>query len=132
MVVHSHLGMKGRWRVSPVGIAVAGPAVARAARRRRSRRGSGTARCSGSRTAPTLRLGPDLLADATDPTRSARRIVAVGGTRLLGDALLDQRLVAGIGNMWLAELLWHGAALAVGRRAETSTERGSATALAWG
>ena len=29
-------------------------------------------------------------------------------TRLLGDALLDPRLVAGIGNLGLAELLWHG------------------------
>ncbi|HZO48971.1 MAG TPA: hypothetical protein VFB26_02395, partial [Gaiellaceae bacterium] len=28
---------------------------------------------------------------------------------LLGEALLDQRLVAGIGNMWLAEALWRTA-----------------------
>ncbi|HZJ71088.1 MAG TPA: zinc finger domain-containing protein, partial [Planctomycetota bacterium] len=27
--------------------------------------------------------------------------------RELGDALLDQRLVAGIGNVWKAEALWH-------------------------
>ena len=27
--------------------------------------------------------------------------------RELGDALLDQRLVAGIGNLWRAEALWH-------------------------
>jgi endonuclease-8 len=26
--------------------------------------------------------------------------------RAVGDALLDQRLVAGIGNMWKAEVLW--------------------------
>src|SRR3954471_16789337 len=25
----------------------------------------------------------------------------------VGDALLDQRIVAGIGNMWKAEALWH-------------------------
>ena len=29
-----------------------------------------------------------------------------GGSREVGDALLDQRLVAGIGNMWKAEALW--------------------------
>ena len=28
------------------------------------------------------------------------------GSRELGDALLDQRLVAGIGNKWKAEALW--------------------------
>jgi endonuclease-8 len=27
--------------------------------------------------------------------------------RAVGDALLDQRLVAGIGNVWKAESLWH-------------------------
>ena len=33
--------------------------------------------------------------------------------RELGEALLDQRLVAGIGNIWRAEALWRRAALAV-------------------
>jgi endonuclease-8 len=28
------------------------------------------------------------------------------GARTLGEALQDQRLVAGIGNMWMAETLW--------------------------
>jgi endonuclease VIII len=28
-------------------------------------------------------------------------------SRELGDALLDQRLVSGIGNLWKAESLWH-------------------------
>jgi len=59
-------------------------------------------------TGTELRLGPDLLAAGTDADALARRVVAAGATRLLGDALLDRRLVAGIGNMWLAELLWHG------------------------
>ena len=27
--------------------------------------------------------------------------------RELGEALLDQRVVAGIGNVWRAEALWH-------------------------
>jgi endonuclease-8 len=30
-------------------------------------------------------------------------------TRFLGETLLDQSIVAGIGNMWLAEALWEAA-----------------------
>ena len=52
------------------------------------------------------RLAPDLLADGTEPERSCRgsgeRIRAVA----LGEALQDQHLVAGIGNMWMSEALW--------------------------
>ena len=29
------------------------------------------------------------------------------GGREVGEALLDQRLVSGIGNLWRAEALWH-------------------------
>ena len=34
------------------------------------------------------------------------RLRAGPQSRAVGDALLDQRLVAGIGNMWKAETLW--------------------------
>ena len=34
------------------------------------------------------------------------RIRKADGGRFLGETLLDQRLVAGIGNKWLAESLW--------------------------
>jgi endonuclease-8 len=34
------------------------------------------------------------------------RLRAADPTRPLGETLLDQSLVAGIGNMWLAEILW--------------------------
>jgi endonuclease-8 len=34
------------------------------------------------------------------------RLRAVERSREVGDALLDQRLVAGVGNMWKAEALW--------------------------
>jgi endonuclease-8 len=53
------------------------------------------------------RLGPDLLADATTVDEVVSRIRVSGPGRRLGEALLDQRVVSGIGNMWLAELLWH-------------------------
>jgi endonuclease-8 len=34
------------------------------------------------------------------------RLRAESSSRAVGDALLDQRLVAGIGNLWKAEALW--------------------------
>jgi endonuclease-8 len=50
-------------------------------------------------------LGPDLLGPDWDADEAARRLTADPG-RPLGEALLDQRLVAGIGNKWMAEALW--------------------------
>jgi endonuclease-8 len=35
------------------------------------------------------------------------RIDRAESNRYLGDVLQDQRLIAGIGNMWMAETLWH-------------------------
>jgi endonuclease-8 len=52
-------------------------------------------------------LGPDLLADEFDEQRFLRRLREDDPTRGFGDALLDQRTVAGIGNMWKAEACWH-------------------------
>jgi endonuclease-8 len=48
-------------------------------------------------------LGPDILADDFDLTGALRSLRAGDGTRGVGDALLDQRSVAGIGNIWKAE-----------------------------
>jgi endonuclease VIII len=55
----------------------------------------------------TRRLGPDLLAEHTTVDEVVTRVRAAGPQRLLGEVLLDQGVVAGIGNMWVAELLWH-------------------------
>ncbi|HEX6712905.1 MAG TPA: DNA-formamidopyrimidine glycosylase family protein [Thermoleophilaceae bacterium] len=49
------------------------------------------------------RLGPDVLADEFDQSVFRRRLREDDQTRTLGDALLDQRNVAGIGNIWKAE-----------------------------
>ena len=51
-------------------------------------------------------LGPDILAERFDEAAFLRRLREDDGTRTLGDALLDQRIVAGIGNMWKAEACW--------------------------
>lgn len=53
------------------------------------------------------RLGPDLLAETTQVAVFVHRVRSTEPSRLVGEALLDQHLVAGIGNMWLAESLWH-------------------------
>jgi endonuclease VIII len=51
-------------------------------------------------------LGPDLLADDTSVENVVTCLRRVDPRRLLGDVLVDQRVVSGIGNIWLAELLW--------------------------
>jgi endonuclease-8 len=51
-------------------------------------------------------LGPDVLADEFDSERYLRRLREDDPTRGIGDALLDQRTVAGIGNLWKAEACW--------------------------
>ncbi|MBW3609351.1 MAG: hypothetical protein KY463_13585 [Actinobacteria bacterium] len=48
-------------------------------------------------------LGPDILAPELDEQRFLRRLRADDPTRTIGDALLDQRTIAGIGNLWKCE-----------------------------
>jgi endonuclease VIII len=51
-------------------------------------------------------LGPDVLADEFDRVRFLQRLREDDPSRPFGDALLDQRNVAGIGNIWKAEGCW--------------------------
>lgn len=53
-------------------------------------------------------LGPDILAPELDEDRILRRLREDDPTRPIGDALLDQRTVAGIGNIWKSEGCWEG------------------------
>jgi endonuclease-8 len=48
-------------------------------------------------------LGPDILAPVLDEAAVVRRLRADDPTRPIGDALIDQRTIAGIGNLWKAE-----------------------------
>src|SRR5919198_2242311 len=48
-------------------------------------------------------LGPDVLAEEFDASRFLRRLREDDPTRGIGDALLDQRTIAGIGNLWKSE-----------------------------
>jgi endonuclease-8 len=51
-------------------------------------------------------LGPDILAPEFDAARFLARLRADDDTRGIGDAVLDQRNVAGIGNLWKSEGCW--------------------------
>lgn len=76
------------------------------------------------------RLGPDLLGRGVEPAALVARLRAVDRGRLLGDVLLDQRVVAGVGNMWMAEALWQARVspwLPVGDASDDEL----ATALGW-
>ena len=53
------------------------------------------------------RLGPDILASPPDFDGMLANMRALPGPTLLGTALQTQRVVAGIGNMWMCEALWH-------------------------
>jgi endonuclease VIII len=48
-------------------------------------------------------LGPDILCEPFDEDEFLRRLRADDPTRAIGEALLDQRILAGIGNVWKAE-----------------------------
>lgn len=105
LVLRSHLRMSGRWSLRARG---------------EERRGTPWLVLRGDRVEGVLwngpvlelharaieRLGPDILARPPDIDAMLARLRASDGTRWLGEALLDQSLVAGIGNMWLAESLW--------------------------
>lgn len=56
------------------------------------------------RTAIIATLGPDPLRPDADPTRAWQRVRA--STRAIGDLLLDQRVVAGVGNIYRTEVLF--------------------------
>ena len=105
LVLRSHLRMKGRWRVERRAAARAGKPwlVLRGAEHEAVLWNGAVLELVGARGVP--RLGPDILGEPPDYETMLVRLRAEPG-REIGDALLDQRLVAGIGNLWKAEALW--------------------------
>ena len=69
------------------------------------------------------RLGPDILERPPRIDEMAARIRRGDGGRAVGDAILDQRLVAGIGNKWKAEALWEAQVSPWRAVSETSDEQ---------
>jgi endonuclease-8 len=104
-VLRSHLRMSGSWRVVPAGENVAGAPwlVLRGGEHQAVLRGGAVLELTDR---ATRRLGPDILDDPPDLDAMEGRLRAVDQRRELGESLLDQRLVAGIGNVWRAEALW--------------------------
>jgi endonuclease VIII len=111
--LHTHLRMEGQWRVEHPG-----PATERALRRHDLRAAVLTGRWSalGLRLGmvdlvPTAReselvghLGPDVLGPDWDAAVAAERVTSARG--LIGDTLLDQRVLAGVGTFWASEILF--------------------------
>ena len=105
VVLRSHLRMKGRWRVQPRGAPIFGrPWLVLRGARYEALQFNGPVLELGSDV--RRRLGPDVLADDPDFDEMLRRLRAADPGLRLGEALLRQRLVAGIGNLWMAEALW--------------------------
>ena len=105
VVVRSHLRMKGRWLVQPLGAAIFGTPwlVLRGRTHQAVLRGGSVLRVG---RGPVDRLGPDIMRRPPDVDGMVERLRQTDQVRAIGDALLDQRLVAGIGNMWKAEGLF--------------------------
>jgi endonuclease-8 len=109
LVIHSHLRMTGGWRVRDAGRPVPGTAwlvLRRDGREVVQLRGPVLELMTESRTRFDQRiagLGPDILALEFDEATFLRRLRHDDPTRAIGDALLDQRTIAGIGNVWKVE-----------------------------
>ncbi len=111
VTIHTHLRMDGSWRVR-----AAGPPPARDHRVRlvlANDAWQAVGRLLGVvDVLPTKNeeqvvghLGPDLLGPDWDPDEAARRLRA-GPDRPVGEALIDQRNLAGVGNFFLTEMLF--------------------------
>jgi endonuclease-8 len=105
VVVRSHLRMSGRWSLRPAG-------ERRSGRPWLVLRGGDVEGVLWNgpvlelHTRALERLGPDVLERPPRFDAMVERLRRADPTRWFGETLLDQSLVAGIGNMWLAEALW--------------------------
>jgi endonuclease-8 len=107
--IHSHLKMDGSWKVNPVS------KPSRAGHRIRIILEAGDVQAAGIDLGvleildrdhdenAVAHLGPDLLGDDWDPQTAAANLAADPG-RPVADALLDQRVMAGVGNVYCNEL----------------------------
>ncbi len=111
-VIHSHLGMNGRWWITADGRMPYGKPwlVLSTGRGIASQTGGKLLRLvseSRIRNDPGLaQLGPDPLGGAFDAAEAAARLRRLGAGREIGDALLDQTIIAGIGNAIRNEALF--------------------------
>ena len=109
LAIHSHLRMTGSWRVRDAGALrprATWLVLRRGGREVQQINGPVLELMTDGRTRFDQRLaalGPDILAPELDEGRVLRRLREDDPTRPIGDALLDQRVIAGIGNLWKVE-----------------------------
>jgi len=114
LVLHSHLGLRGSWRLVAVGDAVASDRRAWAVL---ATDDAQAVELGGSRLVlrteaevrsdPRLRLlGPDVLARDFEAAAGVVALRRTDQSRPVGEALLDQSVLAGIGNIYKSEACW--------------------------
>ena len=106
VVLRSHLRMSGRWTVRPSGTGERGGLpwlVLRGSELEGVLYGGPVLELH---TRALGRLGPDILGSPPDLDTMLRRLSRSDRQRPFGEILLDQNIVAGIGNRWMAETLW--------------------------
>ena len=143
LTLDTHLGMAGRWSiVGPVPIGEDPPAASRShllrveiVVDREEQRWA--ARCMSAPTVRTLptaqvgarvedRLGPDLMRDEADLGECLRRWdELLAPDAVVADALLDQRVANGVGNVFMSEACWraHVSPVALARSLDDGTRR---------
>ena len=109
--LHTHLKMEGEWRLMRVGRAPRPGPFVRVVLANTEWVAHGV-RLGFVRLLPTSAepevvgyLGPDLLGADWSAEEAVRRLLGVPATEI-GESLLDQRLLAGIGNLYKAEVLF--------------------------
>ena len=111
LTVHTHLRMDGSWWIQPAGRRLPPGDVVRLVLANAEHQAVGV-RLGVVELIPTERedriighLGPDLLGPNWDPAEAERRMRR-RPEETIGEALLDQRNLAGIGTIWRAETLF--------------------------
>jgi formamidopyrimidine-DNA glycosylase len=110
LALHSHMRMRGVWHVYRPGERWRRPAWQLKAALETA---DSVAVCFSAPTVELIRdvasrvghLGPDIVAEEWSPSVAVARARKLDGTPI-GEVLLDQRVVAGIGNVYRCESLW--------------------------
>ncbi len=111
LTVHTHLKMDGSWQIRPAADSLADSHRIRLLLANAEWQAAGyllgttEVLPTGSEHDVTGHLGPDLLGPDWDPAEAVRRLTT-DKDRAIGEALLDQRNLAGIGTWYAAELLF--------------------------
>jgi endonuclease-8 len=105
-VLRSHLGMSGSWRTLALEVPVRGSPwlVLTGESTRAVLRGGAVLETTARRVSA---IGPDILASELDVEAIVANVRRLDQRQAIGETLLDQRVVAGIGNIWRSEALWH-------------------------